>query len=53
MEKIVIEAKKRSETGKNVKKVRQAGLIPAIVYGRDMEPIPISLGKAWCNPNFE
>ena len=43
MEKIVIEAKKRTETGKQVKKVRQAGLIPAIVYGRDMEPLPISL----------
>jgi large subunit ribosomal protein L25 len=43
MEKIVIEAKKRTETGKQVKKVRQAGLIPAIVYGRDTEPLPISL----------
>ena len=45
MEKIVLEAKKRKEIGKLVKKVRQDGFIPAIVYGYNQEPMPISLEK--------
>lgn len=45
MEKIVIEAKKRKETGKLVKKLRREGIIPAIVYGYNQDPLPISLDK--------
>ena len=43
MEKIVLEAKKRQETGKRVKNVRRAGFIPAIIYGHKQDPLPISL----------
>lgn len=45
MEKVILEAKKRQETGKRVKKVRQAGYIPAIIYGHKQDPLPISLEK--------
>ena len=45
MEKIVLEAKKRQETGKRVKNVRRAGFIPAIIYGHKQDPLPISLEK--------
>jgi large subunit ribosomal protein L25 len=45
MEKIIIEAKKRKETGKLVKKLRREGFIPAIVYGHNQDPLPISLEK--------
>lgn len=45
MEKIILEAKKRTEIGKRVKNVRRNGFIPAVVYGRDMEAMPISLEK--------
>jgi large subunit ribosomal protein L25 len=43
MEKFVLEAKKRDVIGKKVKALRREGLIPAIIYGREIEPIPISL----------
>lgn len=45
MEQITLEAKKRSEIGKRVKKVRKDGFIPAVIYGRNVDPIPISLEK--------
>lgn len=45
MEKIVLEAKIRQETGKRVKNVRRAGFIPAIIYGHKQDPLPISLEK--------
>lgn len=45
MEKIVIEALKRSKTGKKVKEVRKDGFIPAVIYGRDLESMSISLEK--------
>lgn len=45
MEKIVLEAKNRQETGKRVKNVRRAGFIPAIIYGHKQDPLPISLEK--------
>jgi large subunit ribosomal protein L25 len=43
MEEVVIEAKHREAIGKQVKALRREGLLPAIIYGRDIEPIPISL----------
>jgi large subunit ribosomal protein L25 len=43
MEKIVLKATKRSVTGKQVKALRRAGQLPAVIYGRHVEPIAISL----------
>ena len=44
MEKVVLKATKRDVTGKQVKALRRAGQIPAVIYGRHVEqPISISL----------
>lgn len=43
MEKIVIKATKRDVTGKQVKALRRAGQLPAVIYGRHVEPIAVSL----------
>jgi len=43
MEKIVLKATKRDVTGKQVKALRRAGQLPAVIYGRHVEPIAISL----------
>ena len=43
MEKIVLKASKRDVVGKQVKALRRAGQLPAVIYGRHVEPIAISL----------
>ncbi|NMC46489.1 MAG: 50S ribosomal protein L25 [Chloroflexi bacterium] len=43
MEKIVLEAKKRDVIGKKVKTLRLEGKIPAVMYGRKFDAIPIEL----------
>ncbi len=43
MEKIVLKATKRNVTGKQVKALRRAGQLPAVIYGRHVEPIAVSL----------
>lgn len=43
MEKIVLKAFKRDVTGKQVKALRRAGLLPAVIYGRHVDPVSISL----------
>lgn len=43
MEQVVIKAAKRSVTGKQVRALRRAGELPAIIYGFNMDPISISL----------
>lgn len=43
MEKVVLKASKRSVTGKQVKALRRTGILPAVIYGRHVEPIAISL----------
>jgi large subunit ribosomal protein L25 len=43
MEKVVLKAAKREVTGKQVKALRRAGQLPAVIYGRHVEPIAISL----------
>ena len=43
MEKIVLKATSRQVTGKQVRALRREGLLPAVVYGRHIEPFNISL----------
>lgn len=43
MEKVVLKASKRDVAGKQVKALRRAGQLPAVIYGRHLEPISISL----------
>ncbi len=45
MDKIVIDAQVRTQTGKKVKFLRKEGFIPAVIYGRDIDTLPISLKK--------
>ena len=41
MEKVVLKATKRDVIGKQVKALRREGKLPAVVYGRHLEPISI------------
>ena len=43
MEKFVLKASKRDVSGKQVKALRRSGLLPAVIYGRHVEPLNISL----------
>ena len=43
MDNIVLKATSRNVIGKKVKVLRREGLLPAVIYGRDVETIPISL----------
>lgn len=43
MEEIVIQANHREVIGKKVKGLRRDGLLPAVVYGHNIEPISITL----------
>src|SRR5512134_953737 len=43
MEKVVLKATKRDVIGKQVKAMRRAGKLPAVIYGRRTEPISIAL----------
>lgn len=43
MEKVVLKAEKRDVTGKQVRALRRKGKLPAVIYGRRVEPIAISL----------
>lgn len=43
MEEVVIQANRREVIGKKVKRLRRDGLLPAVVYGHNIEPIPITL----------
>ncbi len=43
MDKVVLKATKRDVLGKQVKALRRAGQLPAVIYGRHVEPISISL----------
>lgn len=43
MEKVVLNAEKRDVTGKQVKAMRRAGKLPAVIYGRHTEPIKVAL----------
>jgi large subunit ribosomal protein L25 len=43
MEKVVLKAEKRDVVGKQIKALRRAGKLPAVIYGRHTEPINVSL----------
>jgi large subunit ribosomal protein L25 len=43
MEKVVLKAEKRDVVGKQVKAMRRAGQLPAVIYGRHTEPINVVL----------
>ncbi len=43
MEKYILEAKERDIIGKKVKALRRGGLLPAVMYGSDVESMPITL----------
>ena len=43
MEKFILEAQEREVIGKKVKALRREGLLPAVIYGSGMEPMPITL----------
>lgn len=43
MDKVVLKAFKRDVTGKQVSALRRAGKLPAVIYGRHVAPIAISL----------
>ena len=43
MEETVLNAKLRQVTGKQVRALRRAGLLPAVIYGRHIQPLAISL----------
>jgi large subunit ribosomal protein L25 len=46
MERVSLSAVLRPETGKNaVKRVRKAGLVPAVLYGRDRPPVPLAIDR--------
>ena len=43
MDKVVLKAEKRDVVGKQVNALRRAGKLPAVIYGRHLEPIAILL----------
>jgi len=43
MEEIILTAQRRMKTGKQVKALRRSGGLPAILYGRQSDPIPLTL----------
>ena len=46
MERISLVALPRPEVGKNaVKRVRKAGMVPAVLYGRKREPMPLAIDR--------
>ncbi|HUH98052.1 MAG TPA: 50S ribosomal protein L25 [Anaerolineales bacterium] len=49
MEKVVLKASRRDVTGKQVKALRRAGTLPAVIYGRHTEPINVSLDAHHAN----
>jgi large subunit ribosomal protein L25 len=43
MEALILNAERRTVTGKQVSRLRRAGLLPAVVYGPDSQPVTIQL----------
>jgi large subunit ribosomal protein L25 len=49
MEEVLLQVSKRDVVGKQVKTLRREGILPAIVYGRGISSIPISLNARKAN----
>jgi large subunit ribosomal protein L25 len=49
MEELRLKAEKRVQSGKNlVRRLRKEGIIPAVLYGKDVEPLSLSIStKEW------
>ncbi len=49
MDQMIVKAEKRDNRGKEVaRKLRRAGRIPAVLYGRDVSPLPITVSaREW------
>jgi large subunit ribosomal protein L25 len=43
MDKIVVKASRRETIGKKVKQLRIEGKLPAVIYGKNVEPLPVTL----------
>ncbi len=43
MEKVVLHAERRDVTGKKVKQLRREGKLPAVLYGKHIDPVPLVL----------
>jgi large subunit ribosomal protein L25 len=43
MEKVVLKATPRTATGRHVRALRRSGILPAVIYGHNVEPLSISL----------
>ena len=43
MEKTVLQAEHRDVVGKQVKALRRQGRLPAVLYGRNIQPIPVTM----------
>ncbi len=43
MAEIIIKANKRDIVGKKVRALRRAGVLPAVIYGHHIEPLPIAM----------
>lgn len=53
MTEIIIKANKREVVGKKVKTLRQAGILPAVIYGRQIEPLPVAMDYKECSRLLE
>jgi len=43
MEKVIFQTTKRTVTGKQVRALRRQGKLPAVLYGHNVEPIPLQM----------
>jgi large subunit ribosomal protein L25 len=43
MDKIVVKASRRETIGKKVKQLRSEGKLPAVIYGKNVDPLPVTL----------
>jgi large subunit ribosomal protein L25 len=43
MDKFLIKAEERAVVGKKVKALRREGMLPAVIYGSELDPLPITL----------
>jgi large subunit ribosomal protein L25 len=45
MDEIVLQATNRKVIRKQIKALRRSGILPAIIYGHNIDPIPISMDQ--------